>query len=414
MNGYGRNSGFLEVTNGSLAGMAFPLQRAEMNIGRLDDNDIVIPDPMVSGRHARLTVRSDAIILDDLGSSNGTVVNGIRIQSHILQEGDRIFLGSTELIFHAGDSAPISAMAPAAGAASAAGGAGGSKRVPIIIGTVVGMVIIIIALVVAVFIFKGKEEAKDVISPEVELIKPESGKRYEMPLNPGATAQVEIELKASDDKGINKVELYVGGEVVKIFKKEESSPYRYTFTASSPGDYSIYAVAYDDAGNQSDSRSVNVTVWLDQGKKVSVETYEQQVSACIAEFNQYRPKMNQLKATGRGLAPADPAWVGVYEGFESIYGGLNTLQSKAGSFLPTNELKPSQAELLETIAALANASEKGMTWARDSGFGLPTASDHLSRYNQFWGLCDQHRASFNVVYEQAIMGLLGRPPYVRF
>jgi serine/threonine protein kinase len=88
----------LLVTSGQIAGQEFALA-GEMRIGRRGDNDIILPDRQISGHHAHLSV-SDGVILADVGSRNGTYVNGRRIREpYHLRDGDRIRMGRTELLF---------------------------------------------------------------------------------------------------------------------------------------------------------------------------------------------------------------------------------------------------------------------------------------------------------------------------
>jgi len=67
-------------------------------IGRLPECDIPLQDTLVSRMHARLSVQDGSIVLEDLHSSNGVYVNGLRIAHNvILREGDRILIGTVEL-----------------------------------------------------------------------------------------------------------------------------------------------------------------------------------------------------------------------------------------------------------------------------------------------------------------------------
>jgi len=67
-------------------------------VGRNDSCQLSVDDPLVSRRHAQLECRDGMVTLVDLGSRNGTLVNGQRIESKVtLHEGDRIGLGSQEL-----------------------------------------------------------------------------------------------------------------------------------------------------------------------------------------------------------------------------------------------------------------------------------------------------------------------------
>jgi len=69
-----------------------------LTIGRATDNDLVLGDSRVSRHHARLQGRRGTLVLTDLGSSNGTRVNGITVQEVVLGPGDRIQLGDSILV----------------------------------------------------------------------------------------------------------------------------------------------------------------------------------------------------------------------------------------------------------------------------------------------------------------------------
>ena len=68
-------------------------------LGRLEGNDSVIKDASISGRHCEVIVSADSVWLKDLGSTNGTFVNLQAVTETILQPGQRIRLGSVELLF---------------------------------------------------------------------------------------------------------------------------------------------------------------------------------------------------------------------------------------------------------------------------------------------------------------------------
>jgi pSer/pThr/pTyr-binding forkhead associated (FHA) protein len=87
-----------------------------ITIGRLKDNTIVVDNPAVSGRHARIAADGDAYVVEDLESRNGTFVNEARVTRHTLRHGDVVLVGKHKLVFDTGsEQAP--APAPAAGAA---------------------------------------------------------------------------------------------------------------------------------------------------------------------------------------------------------------------------------------------------------------------------------------------------------
>jgi hypothetical protein len=69
-----------------------------LTIGRARDNGLVLHDSRVSRYHARIQARRGALVLSDLGSTNGSRVNGMSVQEIVLGEGDRIEIGDTVLI----------------------------------------------------------------------------------------------------------------------------------------------------------------------------------------------------------------------------------------------------------------------------------------------------------------------------
>jgi TolB protein len=74
--------------------------RGDLGIGRAEDNALQLPDPKASRHHARVRQEGAVFILNDLGSANGTRVNGILITDpHPLEHGDRIAIGDTELTY---------------------------------------------------------------------------------------------------------------------------------------------------------------------------------------------------------------------------------------------------------------------------------------------------------------------------
>jgi hypothetical protein len=70
----------------------------ELLVGRHDQCDVMVGHPTVSRRHARLTFRDGHWVLRDLNSTNGTRVNGARVVRCRLEPGDRLSLGSAQLL----------------------------------------------------------------------------------------------------------------------------------------------------------------------------------------------------------------------------------------------------------------------------------------------------------------------------
>ncbi len=76
-----------------------PLDRERLTIGRRPDNDVCLPYPAVSGEHAAVvTILADSF-LEDLGSTNGTLVNGKAVAKHFLRDHDQIDIGKQKLVY---------------------------------------------------------------------------------------------------------------------------------------------------------------------------------------------------------------------------------------------------------------------------------------------------------------------------
>ena len=86
------------VSNSDLkAGSVVPI-RGEVTIGRKQGNSLIIPDQHVSGQHAKIFIKNNTLYIEDLNSTNGTFINGERINSIVkLFPKDEIKVGSTKL-----------------------------------------------------------------------------------------------------------------------------------------------------------------------------------------------------------------------------------------------------------------------------------------------------------------------------
>ena len=91
--------GQLVIVGGPKQGIIFPLRQMVVSIGRAGGNDIVLQDSAASGQHARIERRGEQTFIVDLGSSNGTFVNGQRAQQAQLVGGETILIGNTHLRF---------------------------------------------------------------------------------------------------------------------------------------------------------------------------------------------------------------------------------------------------------------------------------------------------------------------------
>jgi len=87
----------IEVREPNQAARKVPASGAPIRIGRAPECELVLRDSRVSRRHARLAPRDGVLVLTDLGSTNGTRVNGHRVSEVVLGAGDRILVGETTL-----------------------------------------------------------------------------------------------------------------------------------------------------------------------------------------------------------------------------------------------------------------------------------------------------------------------------
>ena len=68
-------------------------------VGRSPNSDIVVDEPYVSSTHARFTIQGPALVVEDLGSTNGTLVNDVDVKECVLRDGDLITVGLVNLEF---------------------------------------------------------------------------------------------------------------------------------------------------------------------------------------------------------------------------------------------------------------------------------------------------------------------------
>lgn len=100
----------LRFISGKYQGGEYPLPaNREIVIGRSSELDMVLVEDMVSRRHAKIIVSDDQIVIQDLGSTNGTFVNGEKIKRAKLNEGDRILIGTSIIKLVAADPASAGA-----------------------------------------------------------------------------------------------------------------------------------------------------------------------------------------------------------------------------------------------------------------------------------------------------------------
>ncbi len=104
----------LNIKNGSLAGQTIEITQDEVSIGRSTENTVMLDDPSVSGYHCTILRDGQRYSLRDLGSTNGTSVNGVSVRNAHLKPGAVISVGTVEMTID-GDDVAIEDIDLAAG-----------------------------------------------------------------------------------------------------------------------------------------------------------------------------------------------------------------------------------------------------------------------------------------------------------
>jgi len=94
-----KSTSHLEIFCPNKPPVRIEIGRHEIVIGRDDDCRIYLPLANVSRRHARIFPRGEEVILEDIGSTNGTYVNGVKITRCFLRNNDQIRVGETRIQF---------------------------------------------------------------------------------------------------------------------------------------------------------------------------------------------------------------------------------------------------------------------------------------------------------------------------
>tara|TARA_B100001123_G_C15008989_1_gene906751 strand:+ start:327 stop:710 length:384 start_codon:yes stop_codon:yes gene_type:complete len=93
----------LIIDRGPSAGLTYVLGDGETLAGRSDDADIFLDDVTVSRRHARFLNETGMLLIEDLGSTNGTYINSERADQALLKPGDEVFIGKFRMRVVSGD-----------------------------------------------------------------------------------------------------------------------------------------------------------------------------------------------------------------------------------------------------------------------------------------------------------------------
>jgi two-component system cell cycle response regulator len=93
-----KNQAYLIVLAGSAIGEMYKLENDRTVMGRGEKAHVRLLDEGISREHAQIIREPEQMVLADMGSTNGTFCNGIRVDRHVLGDGDKILLGSTTIL----------------------------------------------------------------------------------------------------------------------------------------------------------------------------------------------------------------------------------------------------------------------------------------------------------------------------
>lgn len=277
----------LVVHAGPLAGKGFPITGDSLTFGRGPDNDIALDDTQVSRNHARLFKHGDEVIIEDLGSTNGTLVNGKPITGqHILQPADIISIGSSVFGVR-GFSAPqtigVTQIAmerrnypppvPAASTlpqasptvsprpapkAPAAQSSGGFNM--LLIGGILALVIVVLAIAAVTAYFLTQDRAPTTAAiPKVTITAPLNGSQVQV------NVPVTVQATASDPNGVKRMELWVSNvktaeAISPVEQGQATLTASFQWTPPAPGAYPLEVKAFNAAGSVSAPTIVTVNV----------------------------------------------------------------------------------------------------------------------------------------------------------
>ncbi len=229
-------------------GETYPLSFEPLTIGRGVDNTVVLADPLVSRHHAEIVLQGTKWVVRDLGSANGTFVNGQRIAGPwLLSSGDTIGVGPAlfrvELAGRLGDQDTLVTRRPLAEAPS------GSLRPRLAAPAIVlALVAIAAAVLFGILVLLSRlREGRPPAGPGVTILAPADNTRVEV------GSPVQIQAQATDPKGVTQAQIVVDGTPVQQVPGQGSPTtllINATWTFEQAGQHTITITAQNAAGAQ--------------------------------------------------------------------------------------------------------------------------------------------------------------------
>lgn len=289
----------LVVHAGPLAGKGYPIASDTLTFGRGPDNDITLDDTQVSRNHARLLKHGDEVIIEDLGSTNGTLVNGKPITGqHILQPADIISIGSSVFGVR-GFSAPQTigvtqismerrnypSPVPSASTlpqasptiapkpvknTQAAESSGGLNL--LLIGGILALVIVVLGIAGVTAYFLTQDRGPTVAAiPKVTITAPINGSQVQV------NVPVTVQATASDPNGVKRMELWVNNvktaeAISPVEQGQATLTASFQWTPPAPGAYPLEVKAFNATGGVSAPTMVTVNVGGDSPATIETPT----------------------------------------------------------------------------------------------------------------------------------------------
>ncbi len=262
----------LSIRQGPQPGQRFSAAGPLITIGRGADNDIVVNDPEVSRRHFSLTWDGRRYIIQDLGTANGTFVNGARLTAtQAVQSGDVIGLGATVAL-------TFQTVAPSGAADTAIrtvrrGGKGkGWAALPLLAVVLAACVLLAVAAAAGYYFLRPKPAGL----PLVLIDSPRHGEQVEV------GQEMTIHAVARDVGKVARVELWIDGQ---LHQAQNSSlpggtspfPLLVRWQPTSPGNHTLIAQAINTQGGRAQAA---VSVQAVQGTDRDGDSVDDSVDAC--------------------------------------------------------------------------------------------------------------------------------------
>lgn len=244
-----------------------PIDKDTFTIGREATSDLALDDAQVSKRHARLVRQGAHLLIEDLGTANGTVVNDSPLsRPYILHSGDTIRLGSQTLTVEAIEPEPDSAL-PAAAVLSPQP----TRRVSWLVAALAALVVITLglgALGLILLLSSGRLSVANL--PGAEALVGDAGPTVQIVQAPARDSilppdqPIIIQTVASDASGVTRVELWANDAKVDEFntfgQSLPSATVSFQWTPIRVGEYRLEVRAYDAAGAVSVARATSLLI----------------------------------------------------------------------------------------------------------------------------------------------------------